>query len=217
MKRGHVATAVLLTLVLCNCRRTRTATVFELFATRDGPTILLHPSNVTFHVPQQWIKSNDEFHNNFHLSRAELESVRDGSGEWDTEYAEVVNAALPFQYCAVHAGGEGWGKQGVSFADVQMRAYDTPFSKQDVMTRIRGSAFDAVRRISSKSNLAEASQGQWQSAVIDYFLWYGDYGGTARIRFYVQSTRDRTLVLVFMGGNDQEVQEIIQSVSIPHT
>jgi hypothetical protein len=41
--------------------------------------------------------------------------VRFGHGEWDSEYASFVNASLPFEDCAAHVGGEGWGWQGVFF------------------------------------------------------------------------------------------------------
>jgi hypothetical protein len=50
------------------------------YASRSGLTITLHPSAITFRVPQQWLEWNDQFHNNFHLSREELKSVEQGGG-----------------------------------------------------------------------------------------------------------------------------------------
>lgn len=48
------------------------------FATRQGPTIQLHPSNIAFQVPESWLEWDSEFHNNFHLTHRELRSVRVG-------------------------------------------------------------------------------------------------------------------------------------------
>src|SRR4051794_10868901 len=85
-------------------------------ATRSGRTITLHPLNAKFVLPRAWISWYQSFHNNLHLTPKELESVRDGQGEWDTEYARVVNSVLPFRECVAHLGGEGWGKESSSFA-----------------------------------------------------------------------------------------------------
>src|SRR5437016_455902 len=92
-------------------------------ATRSGRTIILHPSEARFNIPADWLTWYNKFHNNLHLNAKELESVRVGQGEWDTEYALVVNSALSFQTCTAHVGGEGWGKKSSSFADVQLRVY----------------------------------------------------------------------------------------------
>lgn len=81
------------------------------YATRQDRTIYLHPSDVSFQIPQDWLYWNTEFHNNFHLTHRELEKVRFGAGEWDSEYGDVVNSALPFEFCAAHVGGEGWGRE----------------------------------------------------------------------------------------------------------
>jgi hypothetical protein len=62
----------------------------------------------------------------------ELALVKIGAGEWDTEYARVVNSAMRFQDCVAHVGGEGWGKDGSSFGDVQLRVYLTPLSEEQV-------------------------------------------------------------------------------------
>jgi hypothetical protein len=55
------------------------------------------------------------------LGKCSDTGVRVGHGEWDSEYASVVNASLPFEDCAAHVGGEGWGWQGLSFGDLQVR------------------------------------------------------------------------------------------------
>jgi hypothetical protein len=55
----------------------------------------------------------------------------------------------------------------------------------------------------------------WQRATIDYPLWYGDYGGTAVVDFYLKDAPPYQFVLVFMGGaREDEKSSILDSVSI---
>ncbi len=67
------------------------------YATRQDRTIYLHPADVSLHIPQDWLYWNTEFHNNLHLIDREVATVRFGAGEWDSEYGDIVNSALPIQ------------------------------------------------------------------------------------------------------------------------
>jgi hypothetical protein len=192
------------------------------YATRDNATIYLQPTDVNFEIPRAWLEWNAEFHNNLHLTHRELQSVRFGAGEWDHEYGEVVNAALPFEYCAAHLGGEGWGREGVSFADLQMRAYVADLASDEILSRISGPASATAKELSTgyfngpgevKTEVSAA--GPWQRSVIRYSVFYGDYGGVANVEFYLRPVSKYQLVLVFMGTNENEKQSILQSVHIP--
>jgi len=195
------------------------------YATRQGRTIQLHPSNITFQVPQSWLEWDSEFHNNFHLTHRQLRSVRVGHGEWDSEYASVVNAGLPFEDCAAHVGGEGWGWQGVSFGDLQVRAYLTSLSEDGVVARVRSQGFETAQSIAERQSgfgagqkafFSASSEQRWQHIKISYPLWYGDYGGTAPIDFYLTDTGHYRLVIVLMGwGAEGEASSILNSVTIP--
>lgn len=190
------------------------------YATRDDRTIYLHPSGVSFEIPQDWIDWNAEFHDNLHLTHQELRKVRLGAGEWDSEYGDVANSALPFEDCAAHVGGEGWGKQGVSFGDLQLRAYVTDLSSEEVLKRISGPAFATAKRVSSDTfgepaQLHFSQEGQWQTAVVWYGLFYGDYGGWAKVEFYIRQAGRYRLVMVFMGSVDKEKREILDSLRVP--
>lgn len=223
-----LACAILALELLSSCHRGENfALGAQRYSTRDGQKIILHPSGVSFLIPPPWLEWYGRFHNNLHLSRDQLDRVRDGNGEWDTEYGTVVNAALPFADCAAHVGGEGWGKEGSSFGDIQLRAYLTNLSEQEIMTKIHEQAFDSARRaarslpatralaeLASDTSLTDGNEGRWRKYVIQYPLWYGDYGGVARVRFYVASIESGALVFVFMGGEDVEVKDILRSVSL---
>lgn len=191
------------------------------YATRQDRTIYLHPSDVSFQIPQDWLYWNTEFHNNLHLTHRELRKVRFGAGEWDSEYDDVVNSALPFEDCAAHVGGEGWGREGVSFADLQLRAYVTDLSSEEILRRISGPAFAVAKKLSTgifygpgqvQTDVRE--EGPWRRAVIRYSLFYGDYGGTANVEFYLRPVSKYQLVMVFMGNVEKEKREVLDSVNI---
>lgn len=161
------------------------------FATQKGSIIKLSPLGASFHIPQDWLDWNRRFHNNLHLTRQDLESVKDGAGEWDTEYAKVVNAALPFNDCSAHVGGEGWGLQGSSFGDLQMRVYLTDQSEKDIIKRISELAFAAAKTVRKNSQVNPTitppeHTGEWSRIITSYQLWYVDYGGTAHVGFLYQ-------------------------------
>jgi hypothetical protein len=191
------------------------------YATRQERTIYLHPSDVSFQIPQDWLYWDTEFHNNLHLTHRALEKVRFGAGEWDTEYGDVVNSALPFEYCAVHVGGEGWGREGVSFGDLQLRAYVTDLSSAEILRRISGPAFATAKKLSTgnfygsgqvQTDIGE--EGPWRRAVIRYSLFYGDYGGIANVEFYLRPVSKYQLVMVFMGNVEKEKRQVLDSVTI---
>ncbi len=200
----------------------------ERYATREGRKVTFHPSGISLRMPREWMEWYGQFHNNLHFTRDELQKVHDGEGEWDSEYGKVVNAALSFDDCVAHVGGEGWGRQGVSYRDVQLRAYISDLKEREILARIHGEALDVARRVARPfpstvaelalkvvpdTDVTDKKERQWRKSVIRFPLWYGDYGGVARVRFYVTSIKKETLVLVFMGGDDEEIDAVVRSVS----
>ena len=191
-------------------------------ATRFGQTITLHPSEATFTVPAEWISWYKKFHNNFHLTAKQLDSVRVAIGEWDTEYAAVVNSVLPFQDCVAHVGGEGWGKDGSSFGDVQLRVYVTPLSEEQVKVSVSAQGLSAAQKFSSQTSLLPTVDvDSWHRSSLKYELHYYDYGGTARVDFFTTTYAGQTFVLVFMYsdtnrfGAVDEVDRILRSFRFP--
>jgi hypothetical protein len=193
------------------------------YATRSQRTITLHPSGASFEIPAKWLSWYLDFHNNLHLDGKGLDSVRVGQGEWDTEYAKVVNAVLPFHDCAAHVGGEGWGKNGVSWADVQLRAYQSSLTAEQVHQSLSVAGLRTARKIAKDATLLPlAIEGPWARTTITYSVSYGDYGGVARIDFYARRDKDQTIIFVFMycdtnryGAMDQ-VSSILKSFQLQH-
>jgi hypothetical protein len=169
------------------------------FATRDGTTIVLKPSGATFQVPQEWVERFRKFGNNIHLTHQQLDAVARGAREWHTEYASVCNAVLPFDRCAAHVGGGGWGRQSVSYIALQVRIYDLDEDLDEIEQAIKTRGAADVTRITKNAAALECSiKDSWRKCVFSYRRWYYDYGATAHVDFRFRRLGERTFVFVFM-------------------
>ena len=180
----------------------------RFFSTRQGNTIALHPTNATFDVPETMVKWFAEFKNNFHLSRDELAKVENGAGDWDTEYGLICNAALPFARCCAHVGDEGWGKEAVSYADVQVRVYVLGKGLDDFGRDIAEKVAGKVKEITkAPAKIVIDKAALWKRWDFAYDRWYGDYGATAHVDIRAREFVKQTVVFVFMYTNYQ-AQEV---------
>ena len=156
----------------------------ECFSTRQGHTITLHPETATFQLNGIMMNWFAGFKNNLHLTREELAKVEKGAGDWDTEYGMVCNAVLPFSRCCAHVGEEGWGKDGVSFADLQVRVYVLEKKIEEVGKQIEERGTAIVKEITKKPpKLTTDGKAAWKRWDFAYDRWYEDYGGTAHVDF----------------------------------
>jgi hypothetical protein len=184
----------------------------EPSATIQNRSIQLKPSGAEFQIPESWLKWHAEFKNNLHLSRRELEKVKNGAGEWDKEYAEIVNSVLPFSKCAAHVGDEGWGAQAVSWIDLQVRVYIVDMTPEQVVSKASKEGVAIASKRSKDVSMTASKQKEWRRATVSYSLWYGDYGGKAKIDFYARAFGKQTAVLVFMHARgDQPIDDIVES------
>jgi hypothetical protein len=118
---------------------------------------------------------------------------------------------LPFDRCAAHVGGEGWGKDGVSYGDLQVRVYDLGEPANAVEQRIEKEASTDVERFSGqKPDVKHDRAAAWNKTVFAFPRWYGDYGATAHVDFRVRRLGTRTFVFVFMYSSyDLHAKEIV--------
>jgi hypothetical protein len=189
------------------------------FSRISGNDVTEEPSGESFRIPQEWLDWNRKFHNNLHLSRAQLEGVRDATGEWDREYAAVVNAILPFDSCAAHVGGEGWGRDGVSFGDLQVRVYTGAFRPQAIRSAVLTSGRETAERFFQPVRVDSEAIGGWTTTKLEWRAWYGDYGAVAHVDVLVSQLTSPVTVLVFMyssGANRaHERDSILTSFAMP--
>jgi hypothetical protein len=167
----------------------------------------LLPSGATFRVPPLWIS---------HLTPPQLDAVARGGGDWDTEFASVCNAALPFDRCAAHGGDDGWGRHSVSFADLQTRVYDLPDPVEDLCRGIEARAAADVKRFSGDvPEVVRDAGSSWRKVLLSYPCWYGDYGGIAHVEFRLRRFGRRTFAFVFMYTDyqtqDKAIAELLDS------
>jgi hypothetical protein len=189
------------------------------FATRQGTTITLEPSGATFEIPVAWVEWHDKFEDNLHLTRAQLDAVARGAGDWDREYASVCNAVLPFDRCSAHLGGDGWGSESVSCGDLQVRVYDLDETPETIERRIQKEGVADVRRFSGYAPLSRLKppssrdlDALWRRNVLSYMCSYGDYGGVAHVDFRTRRFGERTFVVVFMYTSYQRQDQVIASI-----
>lgn len=217
------------------CSIASTAHSTELFFARliANHTIELQPSKATFTIPQNWLElyHKDQF-SNLHLSREQLEEARDaGNSEWDSAYAQIVDAVIPFVDCAFHGGGDGWGKRSGLYTDLQMRVYVVDRSLDVISKTIEEKGFSTAQGVARDSqrrrdaakvqdaatgeSLAQDGVDTWKRFRIAFPLFYDDYGGTANVEFYLRAFDDKTVVFVFMYSTGayeaKEIPSIIAS------
>ena len=198
-------------------------------ASRDGRVITLHPEGLTFTIPESWVAFADRWGTNLHLTQEELDAVRDGESEWDTEFAKVVNLVLPFEHCIFHGGSEGWGLKAFVFSDLQMRVYVGERSLKEVAEAVRTKGLEKVKELSvdygylqTNPGYEESKKKPWHVDSLVMPLHFTDYGAVAHIDFYSQRRGDQTVTLVFMYTNypakqEAERNEIATSFDFPST
>lgn len=214
------------------------------FSVRDGVAIAVQLKGPTFNIPRSWVSWQEKFKTALHLTRKEIDAVKDGSGEWDTEYAELVNATMNHDDCAFAGGGDGWGKDSCAYGDVQMRLYVTTDAPEAIEKRLDDSGAKALRKIlgaarhHDEEDPAEGAKpevkkeeplegfipardvkGTWRRSVFAFDLRYGDYGAKANVDYRIRKFGGRTVVAVFMYTDFQdqtaEIKGIMDSLKWP--
>lgn len=161
---------------------------------------------VRVELPAAWLTGRAR--DNLHLSRGALRSVREGAGEWDTEYAAVLAELLDFDRCAAHVGGEGWGTAGASFADLQLRVYTVRETPAEIVAHAEAQHFAGI-----VPQISVDHTGPWTQLRLAYDLHYGDYGGRANVDVRMHRFGDATAVLAGMyvdgRGRERELEDIL--------
>lgn len=184
-----------------------------LAARRQGSLVTIEPIGMAFDLPPEWTRWWASSHNNIHLTRAELDAVHEGAGEWDTQYAAVVNAVFPFDRCAVHAGGEGWGEHAVAYSDVQLRVYVLPDAPETIEARFRAQGTPALAAAArTPVQTAADTYGPWRKTSLTAMLMFGDYGGEATVDIRLRPIAGGTVAFVFMYSNFRPEEDFVRGI-----
>jgi hypothetical protein len=147
------------------------------------------------------------------LTAEQLDRVGNGAGEWDDEYARVCNAIFPFDRCAAHVGEEGWGKEGVSYGDLQVRVYDLESPLEAVEEDIaRKSTDDIGQLICGTVQVQKGDEHGWRQTVFSYGRFYYDYGATAYVDIRLKQVDKKTIAFVFMYTDYQQQEKVINDI-----
>ena len=212
----------------------RALTALEPQSILQDNVISLQPTGATFVVPKPWMEWHREYHNNIHLTRSQIESVKDADGTWDAFYAQVVNGALPIVNCAVHAGDIGWGHESGALG-LQMRAYLGNWSLRQAETLIATKSLPVARKLSTQEptlsflpkhvELTEKNVNKWRCTVIRFPVVFEDdvdkVAGIVNIDFYIRPFGPDTIILVFMypypavPSTEEEIRAIVSSFKYP--
>ncbi len=181
--------------------------------TVSGRQVHILPTGERFLIPSLWVDWHNKFQNNFHLSRAEIYATQNAIGEWDSEYSKVVNSVLPIADCIGQLGGEGWGWNGVSYGDVQLKIFNSKLNPTELQTLCSTKALSVAKSFSNNATFQTKTVNTWQQSVIQFDLWFQDYGGTATVEFWIQPTQTGSLIFVFLHANGLECEEVTEILS----
>lgn len=164
--------------------------------------IIQTPDNsITFKIPDTWVKwyEENEDRPNLHLTPNELNTVKEAEGEWDKEFARVINAILPFEECLAHIGSEGWGERALSFADLQVRLYIVQMTFSEIENNARSKGLAMVSSITGQAGGYNVEQSDvWKKIKIEYRLVYQDYSAISIVDMRIRQLSDKSVVFVFM-------------------
>lgn len=161
-----------------------------------------------------------------HYSGARLEALRGcRCGEWDPEFAQVVDAALPFDRLALQIGSEPFCG-GDAFSDAHIRVYVLDGAVDELGRSIAAGGAAAIAGLAPgnpPSIRHRGPDGRWVEEVLDaggpdprdprwigevpaewtkvelsYPRYYHDYGGTAQIDVFLRRFGDATIAIAVM-------------------
>jgi len=133
----------------------------------------------------------------------QLDSIRalPVEGEWNPQYAAVIQAVFPDDSIAAHLGSEEW-PGGRKFSDLQIRVYESAQSATALLETVRSSGLAAAQSIGSmldgEVRFETSTIGSWSGVSLYMPVHFYDYGGTATVRVFVAECATRTATIVFM-------------------
>ncbi len=142
--------------------------------------------------------------------------------EWDPEFAQITDAALPFDHLAVQLSSEPFCGGG-SYSDAHLRVYVLDGAVDELARSIRAEGTAAIAELVPaelpvtryqhedgtwvEEQLYDAAPDprwrsetppEWTKVEFAYPRFYGDYGGTALIDVYLRAFGDVTVAVAVL-------------------
>lgn len=176
-----------------------------------GSTLMIEPLAVSVALPPEWFGAKDTVsrlggcghvvhgpaERRLAISRPNLDSALDATGEWDREYSAVTDSILPFRDLLAQLGPEPFGR-GSCFTDLQFRVYVTELAPDEITRRAAAIGVATARGFFPSGAIVSRDSADWHIDRVHWNAWYSDYGTEANVEIFTTTVRGRTLALVFM-------------------
>ena len=156
---------------------------------------IIPEAKASFTVPSKWVTNG-----HFILDTTQLKVIQKVSKvEWVSAYGPIVDSVLPFEDCLLYITSYDWVGGGGGAGDLQMRAYLTGDQPDEITKAVAAKGVGTAHLVKGRSVDSESrDEDGWRIDHVEFYLWYGDYGGRAGVYFYSRRSGSETLVLVFM-------------------
>jgi hypothetical protein len=181
------------------------------FSTIDKNKITVKPFNASFEIPEKWLEYTRE--KNIFLNCGEIKKIDFEYGiNFNEEDGQVMDAVIPFEYCAAHFGSKNWGISNVDH--LQGRIYVTNLTQDEVSKRIERDGLDKAKSIFEKAKLKDSAEyNNWQYKSLDILDAPTHAFFFKEICFYYRAFEDKTVVFTFRHADkyESEINFILSS------
>lgn len=143
---------------------------------RHGPTMFLHPA-------------------------ADLAGPT--GGEFDREYAELVDGIFDLRDCAFQGSDDGWGAASVTYLNLTVRVYRLDGDAAANADRAAARAAHPPRR---------SVDGDWHHLRWHFALQYSDYAAGACVDVHLHEGGGRTIAFVFLHPDIPTTEATIRQI-----
>lgn len=165
------------------------------YSTIDKNKITVKPFNASFDIPEEWLKYTRE--KNIFLNCSELDKIDFEYGiNFNEEDGQVMDAVIPFEYCAAHFGSKNWGISNVDH--LQGRVYVTNLTLDEVSKRIEKDGLNKATSIFEKAALKDSAEyNNWRYKSLDILDAPTHALLFKEICFYYRAFDNKTVVFTF--------------------
>ncbi len=180
------------------------------YSTINKNKITVKPFNADFDIPEDWLKYTRE--KNIFLNCGELNKINFEYGiNFDEEDAQVIDAVIPFEYCAANFGDKGWGNS--NWNDIQGRVYVTNLTLNEVSERIEKGGLNQATRVFEKASVKNSDYSGWQHKSLNVLDAPTHFMLFKEICFYYREFDNKTVVFTFLHADkyENEINLILSS------
>lgn len=178
--------------------------------------VTIEPYGASFEFPLAWLSEEEKHRNpvgyreNLYISWKDLEKMHAINGDNEAD-AQIMNAILPFEFCAVHVGSKGWGNYLTN--DLYARMYVVDGSADDFEKLLETRGLERARSVYKKADLKGIQEQKWRGRVMRV-LEIGEHTLLSKdLSFYYQGFENKTVVFVFIhqSGWAETISDILSS------